>query len=271
MPNLIDVVNQLTDLTSKYTLVEEVDEDYCPKAVVKVVSHISAMPDVDIELDVGVEFCPNRIFEGKKLMIEEVDPVVLASKDFAESSPLSKRRTISEARIPNRFIWKDVKYDDYNLPFYANKKKPGGDLSNFPESKKLAVKWVTKNAPEAIKGLILAIWQHESNFNFSAKSSNSNGSIDWGIGQINDVSINFPGFKNRWDKGGDLFLKDPVAQMKLSTEMLTVFFDKFGEEMYLAPVLRRYGGGVQLLTPSSDYASVVNNIAYYADLAYSEG
>ncbi len=122
-----------------------------------------------------------------------------------------------------------------------------------------------------LRGLVYAIITHESRFKIYAKNVNKDGSKDLGLAQINENTARFKGWKSSAAKAvqkeGLYNLYDPEFNIELAEEMLGVWAKTFGEGgKSLAGILRRYGGGVQLLTPKSDYQRVLINVASGNDL-----
>lgn len=177
-------------------------------------------------------------------------------------SPLN--RPTKENNQVDDFIWSNKSFKNYQLPFFANKYNPQDiDKLGFSSQKLEVLQWIRTYTPIALRGLQAAIIHHESNFNPLAVNNNKNGTKDRGLGQINDVSAKFEGFKNKVVDLNTLF--DVNTHLKLMTEMLIIFNDKYGKGT-IAPILRRYAGALQFFVPDKDYATTLRRVGEYQDL-----
>lgn len=223
--------------------------------------------------------------------------VVIASSKDAESAesysgpPLLDWEHFKAINKPGSlFVWNHIEYPDYryaelsmgleaqSLPLVSIDQNIFNDPITMKEAKAFfqsedvydltpaeVLGLIKAFIPDGLRGIAAAIAWHESRFLPLAMGP----SKDYGLYQITMETATWEG----WNSQAALdvaeapyLLFDPETSTKLASELLVRWASKYGENLWVAPIFRRWGGGNQLLHPEEDYQNMLMLTAAYNDI-----
>lgn len=144
-------------------------------------------------------------------------------------------------------------------------KKALKSWGDYDVTKRQVLAIIKEEIPNPYRGVAAAIVWHETNRTWDPLSAGP--SKDYGLYQITipTATYKWPGEAAEEIRECLPLLYDPVTSSELAAVMLKIWDEKYGFGR-IDGILRRWGGGTQLLEPESDRRAMLLRAAYYSDV-----